>query len=111
MGASGSLLLNSCPLRTFLKGHHRQQGSRLLCISDLPRPVPHYKVARIAQVEGVMTNEWMKTRQTRYGAYLSIYILVILAVIIAANWLANRHNKTVDVTSNKRFTLSDQTTK
>jgi ABC-type uncharacterized transport system involved in gliding motility auxiliary subunit len=58
-----------------------------------------------------MANEWMKSRQTRYGAYVTLYIIVILAIVIAANWLANRQNKTVDVTANKRFTLSDQTRK
>lgn len=58
-----------------------------------------------------MANEWMKARQTRYGAFAGLYIIVILAIIIAANWLANRHNKSVDTTSNKKFSLSDQTKK
>ena len=58
-----------------------------------------------------MAAEWMKTRQTKYGAYATVYVLVILAVIFAANWLAKDHNKSVDVTANKRFTLSDQTKK
>ena len=54
---------------------------------------------------------WVKTRQTRYGAYAAIYIIVILAVLIVGNWLASDHNKSVDVTANKQFTLSDQTKK
>jgi ABC-type uncharacterized transport system involved in gliding motility auxiliary subunit len=58
-----------------------------------------------------MASEWMKARQTKYGAYLVVYVLVILAVLFAANWLAKDHNKTVDVTANKKFTLSDQTKK
>jgi ABC-type uncharacterized transport system involved in gliding motility auxiliary subunit len=58
-----------------------------------------------------MASEWMKTRQTKYGAYLFLYVVVILGVIFAANWLAKDHNKTIDVTANKRFTLSDQTKK
>jgi ABC-type uncharacterized transport system involved in gliding motility auxiliary subunit len=58
-----------------------------------------------------MANEWIKARQTRYGAFVALYVIVIIAVIIAANWLANGHNKTVDVTANKQFTLSDQTKK
>jgi ABC-type uncharacterized transport system involved in gliding motility auxiliary subunit len=37
--------------------------------------------------------------------------VVILAVVIAANYLADHHNKTVDVTANKQFTLSDETKK
>jgi ABC-type uncharacterized transport system involved in gliding motility auxiliary subunit len=54
---------------------------------------------------------WLKTRQTKYSAYAVVYILVIVAVLAAANWLANRHNKSVDTTSNRRFSLSDQTEK
>ena len=54
-----------------------------------------------------MANEWIKARQTRYGAFAFFYIIVVLAVIGAANWVADHNNKTVDVTANKRFTLSD----
>src|SRR6266478_3705307 len=58
-----------------------------------------------------MQSDWMKTRQTRYSLYLTVYLLVILAILGAANWLANRHNKSIDSTSNKKFSLSDQTVK
>ena len=58
-----------------------------------------------------MNSEWMKARQTRYGAYLFTYLLVIIAILGATNWLANRHNKSFDSTSNKRFSLSEQTAK
>ena len=47
----------------------------------------------------------MKARQTKYAAYATIYILVILAVLVVANFLANRYNKSYDATANKRFTL------
>lgn len=40
-----------------------------------------------------------------------MYIVVILAIISVANILANRYNKSYDSTSNKRFSLSDQTAK
>ena len=53
----------------------------------------------------------MKARQTKYGAYLTVYILVVLAIVAGANWLANQNNKSYDTTSNKRFTLSDATKK
>lgn len=58
-----------------------------------------------------MNGEFFKARQTKYGAYATVYVLVILAVIFVANWLAKDHNKSVDVTANKRFSLSDQTKK
>ncbi len=54
---------------------------------------------------------FLKARQTRYGAFVALYLVVILAIVIAANWLADHHDKTVDVTSNKQFTLSDETKK
>src|SRR5262245_33121183 len=58
-----------------------------------------------------MQSDWMKTRQTRYTLYVSVYLLVILAILSASNWLASRHNKSIDSTSNKKFSLSDQTVK
>ena len=54
---------------------------------------------------------WLKARQTRYTAYAALYILVTLAVVGTANWLANRHNASYDSTKNKRFSLADQTIK
>lgn len=58
-----------------------------------------------------MNTGWMKARQTKYVAYVTVYIVVILAVLVVANFLANRYNKSYDATANKRFTLSDQTKK
>jgi ABC-type uncharacterized transport system involved in gliding motility auxiliary subunit len=54
---------------------------------------------------------WLKARQTKYTAYLITYLVVVLAILTAVNWLANRHNKSYDSTANKRFSLSDQTVK
>jgi len=54
---------------------------------------------------------WLKTRQTKYGAYLAVYVLIVLAILGAGNFLANRYNKSLDTTSNKVFSLSDQTKK
>lgn len=58
-----------------------------------------------------MNTEWIKARQTKYAAYATTYIIVILAVLVVANFLANRYNKTFDATANKRYSLSDQTKK
>jgi len=55
-----------------------------------------------------MAKGWM---QAKFAAYATVYILVILAVIVLANFFANRYNKSYDATANKRFTLSDQTKK
>lgn len=53
----------------------------------------------------------LKSRQTQYAGYFVVYTIVILAVLGAANWLANRHSAAYDSTSNKRFSLADQTEK
>jgi ABC-type uncharacterized transport system involved in gliding motility auxiliary subunit len=58
-----------------------------------------------------MASHWLKARQTKYAAYATIYTLVVIAVVIVANVLADRHNKSFDATANKRYSLSDQTAK
>ncbi len=58
-----------------------------------------------------MNSEWMKTRHTKYSAYVTVYILVVLAVLVGVNYLASQYSKTADLTSNKRYTLSDQSIK
>ncbi|MGA2737954.1 MAG: GldG family protein [Bryobacteraceae bacterium] len=58
-----------------------------------------------------MRADWIKARQTKYSAYVTVYILVILAVLGVANFLANRYDKSYDATANKQFSLSDQTVK
>ncbi len=51
------------------------------------------------------------TRQQKYGAYTTLYVLVVLAVLAAVNYLAFKNNKTLDTTANQRFSLSEQTIK
>lgn len=58
-----------------------------------------------------MRMDWIKKRQTKYAAYATTYIAVVVAVLAAANFLANRYNKSYDSTSNKQYSLSDQTRK
>src|SRR5215469_7462924 len=58
-----------------------------------------------------MAANWMKARQTKYTAYMAVYIIVIVAVLAAVNFLANRYSKAYDATKNKQYSLSDQTIK
>lgn len=58
-----------------------------------------------------MNLQLLKARQTKYVAYVTLYIVVVLAIIAVANYLANRYDKTYDSTSNKRYSLSEQTAK
>jgi ABC-type uncharacterized transport system involved in gliding motility auxiliary subunit len=58
-----------------------------------------------------MASAWLKARQTKYAAYVTVYILVIVAVVVVLNVIADRYNKTYDATTNKRYSLSEQTRK
>jgi ABC-type uncharacterized transport system involved in gliding motility auxiliary subunit len=58
-----------------------------------------------------MKFDWLKARQTKYTAYVTVYLLIIVGVLAATNFLAERHNKSYDSTANKRYSLSDQTEK
>jgi ABC-type uncharacterized transport system involved in gliding motility auxiliary subunit len=58
-----------------------------------------------------MANQWLKARQTKYAAYATTYILVVLAAVVLVNVLSDRFHKSYDATSNKHYSLSDQTTK
>ncbi|HEX4165849.1 MAG TPA: GldG family protein [Bryobacteraceae bacterium] len=50
-------------------------------------------------------------RQARFGATASLYTIIVIAALVLINWLGNRYNKSFDTTSNKRFTLSQETQK
>jgi gliding motility-associatede transport system auxiliary component len=58
-----------------------------------------------------VNKQWLSARQTKYATYVTVYVLVVLAVIVIGNILADRYNKFYDGTSNKRYSLSEQTAK
>jgi len=58
-----------------------------------------------------VNTQLLKARQTKYAVYATVYIIVVIAIVSVANILANRYNKSYDATSNKRYSLSDQTVK
>jgi ABC-type uncharacterized transport system involved in gliding motility auxiliary subunit len=58
-----------------------------------------------------VNSRWIEARQTKYAAYVKVYILIVLGIVSVANILGNRYNKSYDATSNKRYSLSDQTAK
>lgn len=58
-----------------------------------------------------MNTQLLKARQTRYAAYAAVYVVVVLAIITVANVLGDRYSKSYDATSNKRYSLSEQTAK
>jgi ABC-type uncharacterized transport system involved in gliding motility auxiliary subunit len=58
-----------------------------------------------------VNTQLLKARQTKYAAYAAVYTLVVIAVIVVANVLADRYDKSFDGTANKRYSLSEQTAK
>src|SRR5580704_13181933 len=40
-----------------------------------------------------------------------LYSVIVIAILVIINFFANRYNKSYDATTNKQFTLSDQTVK
>ena len=50
-------------------------------------------------------------RQARFGTLAAASIAVVLAILVAINYLAERRNKRWDLTAEKQFSLSDQTKK
>jgi ABC-type uncharacterized transport system involved in gliding motility auxiliary subunit len=58
-----------------------------------------------------VNTQLLRARQTKYAAYATIYILVVITALAIVNVLAKRYNKSYDATANKRYSLSDQTAK
>src|SRR6201997_1289562 len=58
-----------------------------------------------------MASQWLKARQTKYVAYATTYILIVMITVVVANVIADPFNKSYDATSNKRYSLSAQTAK
>ncbi|HWK12622.1 MAG TPA: Gldg family protein [Vicinamibacterales bacterium] len=50
-------------------------------------------------------------RQARFGTLALVSTLVVLAILVAINYLGTRHDKRWDLTAAKQFSLSDQTRK
>jgi ABC-type uncharacterized transport system involved in gliding motility auxiliary subunit len=50
-------------------------------------------------------------RQARYGTLAAAGVVVVLGILAAINYLAERHNKRWDLTAASQYSLSDQTKK
>ncbi len=50
-------------------------------------------------------------RSVKYGTNVTVMILVVLGIAVLVEGISSQHNFRVDLTRNKRFTLSDQTRK
>jgi ABC-type uncharacterized transport system involved in gliding motility auxiliary subunit len=54
-------------------------------------------------------NDSVASQQARFGATAGLYTVLVIAILAAVNYLGVRFNKPLDLTSNKRFTLSQET--
>ena len=68
-------------------------------------------MAELKSLDVIDRKSTVAARQARFGATASLYTIVVIAALVLMNWLGNRYNKTYDTTSNKRFTLSQETQK
>ncbi|MEO7407222.1 MAG: Gldg family protein [Vicinamibacterales bacterium] len=50
-------------------------------------------------------------RETRFGSVAIASVIIVLAILVGINYLANRRNKRWDLTAARQFTLSEQTKK
>ena len=50
-------------------------------------------------------------RSAKLGTNTAVLVIAVLAILVFLNYLGNRHHKTFDLTSEKLYTLSDQTKK
>ena len=86
-----------------------------------PRPLPGglrpWLIAALALVLVHLILRWedvsrgLGLRQLKYGGNTVVLALVVLGILGAVNYLANRHVTRVDLTENQRYSLSDQTRK
>lgn len=55
--------------------------------------------------------EFLTMRTTKHGMNMGLLILLVVVSLVCLNYLANQHNKTWDLTSEKLNSLSDQSAK
>src|SRR5213076_2888607 len=62
-----------------------------------------YTISQWREIAGMFTR-----RQARYGTLTLVSVLVVLAILVAINYIGKRQNKRWDLTAAKQFSLSDQ---
>lgn len=53
----------------------------------------------------------LRSRSARQGSNVTLLSVAFIGLLVAGNWVANRHSPQWDLTAARRFTLSDQTTR
>lgn len=55
--------------------------------------------------------DFLTMRTTKHGMNMGLMILLVVTLLVCVNYIADRHNKTWDVTKEKLNSVSEQTTK
>ena len=63
----------------------------------------------IVHLDGIRST-W-KTRAARYGGTAGATVLLVVGILVLANFLNVRHNRRIDLTENQRYSLSEQSLK
>ncbi|HEV3141744.1 MAG TPA: GldG family protein, partial [Vicinamibacterales bacterium] len=63
-----------------------------------------YTMGQWREISGMFSR-----RQARYGSLSAFSILVVLGILVAINYIGSKQNKRWDLTTNKQYSLSDQT--
>lgn len=50
-------------------------------------------------------------RSMQYGANALLFIVIVTGIVVLINFISNRHHRRLDLTANKRYSLSEQTIK
>jgi ABC-type uncharacterized transport system involved in gliding motility auxiliary subunit len=83
--------------------------------SDLVRVRQGFAIAGLVCIIVYTISQWREVtatfgkRQTRYGALAGVSVVVVVALLVGANYLARKYNKRWDLTAGREHTLSDQT--
>jgi ABC-type uncharacterized transport system involved in gliding motility auxiliary subunit len=80
----------------------KQQYVNYLAIGGLVA-VLLYTLGQWREIAGVFSR-----RQARYGTLAATSTVVVLAILVAINYIGSRQKKRWDLTANKQFALSDQ---
>jgi ABC-type uncharacterized transport system involved in gliding motility auxiliary subunit len=56
-------------------------------------------------------SSFFSRRSTREGANAALLVLMVVLILVAINYIANRHSRQWDFTAARQYTLSDQTMK
>lgn len=63
----------------------------------------------IVHLDGIRS--FLKTRVAHYGGKAGATVLLVLGILVLANFLNIRHHSRMDLTENQRYSLSDQSLK